>query len=160
MTAEFGLFNMPENVFAIDDVHSYAVYSDSDIIVNTKTGVFNGNVYSGDKFSYLGNSVCYVNKTLNSDGVSDNVRALSKLDMKASKPDYTELLKTRVSYEDKRSGDTVLKGGQVSIDGSMSVAGKLRIDRTVFSGKGYITADGDIKYDAVQNPEGTEMFLA
>lgn len=159
MGVEFGAFHMPEDVFAIDTTSSYAVYSDGDIIVNTSRGVINGNVYTGDDFRYLGKNICYVNKNLNADHVSDNVQALNKVDSRTEKPDYRELLKTRVNYGDRRSGDTSLRGGSLSLDGSMSVDGSLSIDRTVFSGKGYITADGDIKYNAVQNPDGTEMFL-
>ena len=75
MTLEFGVFNMPQNVFAIDNTTSYAVYSDGDIIVNTEKGVFNGNVYSGDDYRYLGSDLCYVNKTLNADSVSDKVQS-------------------------------------------------------------------------------------
>ena len=159
LSVEFGVFNCPQEAFAIDTTSSYAVYSDGDIIVNTSRGVINGNVYTGDDFKYLGKNTCYVNKNLNADHISDNVQVLSKNESRAEKPDYRELLKKRVSYSDVRSGDTHLKGGSLELDGSMSVDGSLKIDRTVFSGKGYITAEGDIKYNAVQNTDDTKMFL-
>ena len=160
MAVECGLFSMPQEAFAIDGETSYAVYSDGDIIVNTENGVFNGNVYSGDDFNYLGSNICYVNKTLNADHVSDKVQAIEKTDMRASKPDYTNALSTKVKYRDERSEDTALKGGVYSLNGSLNVDGSLYINRTVLSGKGYVTAKGDIKYNAVQNEEGTEMFLS
>lgn len=76
MTAEFGIFNMPQDVFAIDTTTNYTVYSDNDIIVNAEKGIFNGNVYSGDDFNYLGSDICYVNNQLNADHISKNVNAL------------------------------------------------------------------------------------
>lgn len=159
MAVEYGAFHMPEEVFAIDTTSSYAVYSDGDIIVNTSRGVINGNVYTGDDFTYLGKNTCYVNKNLNADHISDNVQALSKNESRAEKPDYRELLEKRVSYSDKRTGDTDLKGGSLELEGSVSVDGNLSLNRTVLNGKGYITAEGDIKYNAVQNPDDTEVFL-
>ncbi len=159
MTLEFGVFNMPQDVFAIDNTTSYAVYSDGDIIVNTEKGVFNGNVYSGDDFRYLGSDLCYVNKTLNADSVSDKVQVLNKEDSRVSKPDYRELLSSRVRYSDQRSGNVSLDGGVYDLSGSFRTDGGLTVNRTVFSGKGYVTAAKNIKYNALQNEEGTELFL-
>ena len=160
MTAEYGIFNMPNDVFAIDTATNYTIYSDNDIIVNTEKGVFNGNIYSGDNFDYLGSDICYVNKMLNADRISEKVQALSRSDSRAAKPDFTKELSSKVNYRDKRSEDTSLKGGTYDLNGSIKVDGSLSINRTVFSGKGHITAKGDIKYSAVQNEEGTEMFIA
>lgn len=112
MTMEFGVFNMPQDVFAIDTESSYAVYSDGDIIINTSRGVINGNVYTGDDFRYLGNNTCYVNKTLNADHVSDNVQALSKKDQRAQKPDYRDLLEKRVRTEGRCQRDTAHGGAE------------------------------------------------
>ena len=160
LTAEYFAFSLPENVFAENQINAdYILYSVDNTVINTENAVVNGNVYSGDSFSFLGSDNCYVNDMLNASKSSGNVNSNNKTEGKSELPDYTYKLSSGVSYGQNVEDGFVLNGGSFDISDSLSSDGSLVIDRTSFTGKGYIKAEKDIQYDAVQNAEDCELFL-
>lgn len=150
---------LPASVFAAALNTDYVIYSDEDVTINTYKAVLNGNIFSGDDFTYLGTDTCYVNKSLNADKKTGNISARETVDARTAKPDYKNQLKNGVNYNTVYSGDHVMNASEFDLHGSLYTKGKLRIDRTKFTGKGYIRAKNSINYNAVQNDENSEIFL-
>lgn len=150
---------VPQTAFAVETGTNYAIYSSDDITVNTHKAVINGNVFSGDSLSYLGAETCYINRALNAGSTSGQIVALVDKDIRSIMPDFTDRLNTRVSYRNVYQDKALINADKYDITGSVSAGGSLHIDRTSFSGKGYIKANGDIRYDAVQNSDGAELFI-
>lgn len=151
---------LPASVFAISLNTDYLIYSDEDITINTNKAVLNGDVFTGDDFSYLGNDTCYVNKTLNADKTSGKLAVKETVDVRTKKPDYTSQLQNGVNYKRIFHEDSALIDTQeYDLHESVLAKGKLRINRTAFKGRGYIRAKDDIIYNAVQNDENSEIFI-
>lgn len=159
MTSQFALSGLPLSAFAVYLNTDYVIYSDEDITINTNNAVINGNVYSGDDFNYLGSNTCVISKSVNSDKITGNVSAAEKLNGRAVKPDYTSQLKNGVYYHNVYSDDTVLDMPEYNLSKSLFVKGDLDIHRVKFSGRGYVRASGNIRYDAVKNAENSEICL-
>lgn len=159
LTLQFGVASLPSSVFAVYLNTDYVVYSDEDITVNTNNAVINGNVFSGDEFNYLGANPCVISQSVNSDKITGNVSAGEKLNGRTVKPDYTSQLSNGVYYHKVCEKDTVLDMTEYNLSESLYVKGDLDIPRVEFSGRGYVRADGNIRYDAVKNAEGSEIFL-
>ncbi len=160
LTAEYLTFSLPESIFAEKTVNAdYILYSSDDIVINTESAVVNGNVYSGDEFTFRGDENCYVNDMLNVSKSTGNIKSTNTADGKSELPDYTYKLDGGVSYGKNVEDGFVLNGGEFDITDSISSEGSLAIDRTALSGIGYIRAKNDIQYDAVQNDEDCELFL-
>ncbi len=159
LTINFAISAVPQSIFAISPVSDYVIYSDEDIKVNMNKVVIKGNVFSGDDFNYLGDDVCLISKSLNADNKNGNITTGEDLNLRAVKPDYTAQLANGVNYRTLFREDTVLDINEYDLSDSMSVKGKLEINRVKFSGKGYIRANDSIQYDAVDNDENCEMFL-
>lgn len=160
MAAEFCIAALPGSVFAYSLNTDYVVYSDGGVTVNTDSATFNGDIYSGDKFSYLGSDTCNISKSLNADSCSGSVNAERTEDLRTHKPDYDTQLKNGVDYRKIYTGElSVLSEGDYDINDSIYSKGSLRIDRTKFTGRGYIRAKDNIQYNAVQNDTDSEIFL-
>ena len=160
MAAEFCVASLPASVFAYSLNTDYVVYSDGGVTVNTDSATFNGDIYSGDEFSYLGSENCNISKSLNADSTSGSVNAVKTEDLRTHKPDYDTQLKNGVEYRKIYTGDfSVLSDGDYDINDSIYSKGNLRIDRTKFTGRGYIRAKENIIYNAVQNDADSEIFL-
>ena len=157
--SQFLMAVLPQSVFAVSLNTDYVIYSDEDVTINTYKAVLNGNIFSGDDFTYLGNDTCIVNKSLNADHKKGNINVSETVDTRTVKPDYTSQLKNGVDYRTIYQGDSVINATEYDLTGSVYAKGKLRIDRTSFSGKGYIRAKNNILYNAVQNAENSEIFL-
>ena len=102
---------------------------------------------------YRGNAVCYVNELLNAGDQAGSVKTLKSEHSKSDMPDYSYKLSKGVSYDVVYDGDQTISNASHDLSSSICAKGKLRISNTKFSGKGYIKADGDVVYDAVQNAE-------
>ena len=159
ITFQFGTSAFPERVQAADIDADYVLYSVDDTVINSASAVINGNVYTGDKFDYRGPSVCYLNEMLNAHDRSGNIKSLSTADARSARPDYSYKLSNGVTYDIVYDGNQTLSNGSHDLSSSIYTKGDLKISSTVFSGVGYIKADGDIMYDAVQNDADSEMFL-
>ena len=158
--AQYCTAALPQSVFAVETGTNFVIYSDDDITVNTHKAVINGNVFTGDSLSYLGEETCYINNSLNAGRISGQVVALTERDSRTVMPDYIDRLNTRVDYKTAYPGDALIDAQELDATGSISAQGSLHIDRTAFTGSGYIKASGDIRYDAVQNSDDTELFIA
>ncbi len=150
---------VPQSVFAMSVVNSYAVYSQKDVLINAQNAAINGNVYNGEIFNNLGDNICYVNSSLNSGKIKGKVKSLTTDDGRTEMPDYVEELKN-IEYQTVYSENkAVLYQPEYNISGSIYAENDLWIDRTVFSSKGYINAAGNIQYDAVTNNDDCSVFL-
>ncbi|MBP5433034.1 polymorphic toxin-type HINT domain-containing protein [Ruminococcus sp.] len=150
---------LPQSVYAAYIDEDYVLYSSDDTVINTENAVINGSVYTGDKFDYRGSSVCYVNELLNANEKSGSVTPVKSEYSRSDMPDYSYKLSKGVSYDVVYDGDETLLNASHDLSSSIFAKGALRISNTVFSGKGYIKADGDVIYDAVQNADGCEIFI-
>ena len=160
ITAEYCAFSIPEKVFADNQINaSYILYSVDNTVINTENAVVNGSVYSGDSFSFRGSDKCNVNDMLNTSKSTGNINCSNKTDGKSDIPDYAFKLNNGIYYGQNVESGFVLNSGSFDISNSLSSDGSLRIDKTVFSGKGYIRAKNDILYDAVNNADNSEIFL-
>lgn len=160
LTAEYLAFSLPENVFAETQINAdYILYSVDNTVINTESAVINGNAYSGEAFSFLGSDSCYVNDMLNTSKSSGRINSQTQADGSSVLPDFTHKLNTSVSYGQSVEDGFVMNSGEYDISDSLSTDGKLTIDRTSFTGSGYIRAKNDIQYDAVQNDDDCELFL-
>ncbi len=160
MTAQIGVASLPESVFALSLNTDYTIYSENNILLNMNSASINGNVFSGNEFKYLGNGTCYVNDMLNSDKISGSVQAVEESDIRTVMPDYRKQLENAVNYKKVYTDEkSVINASEYSLNDAVHAMGNLWIDRTSFSGKGYIRADGDIQYDAVKNSDDSEIFL-
>jgi len=160
MTAQIGVASLPESVFALSLNTDYTIYSENNILLNMNSASINGNVFSGNEFKYLGNGTCYVNDMLNSDKISGSVQAVEESDIRTVMPDYRKQLENAVNYKKVYTDEkSVINASEYSLNDAVHAMGNLWIDRTSFSGKGYIRADGDIQYDAEKNSDDSEIFL-
>ncbi len=138
---------------------NYVVYSDSATSLKMKNAQINGPVYAGKSFDFYGTQNCQITDTLNCDKISGNVSALAEEDRRADMPDYTSQLTNGVNYKDIYDDDKVIDASGYDISGSVYSKGSLWINRTSFSGRGYIRAKGNIQYDAVNNSDDNELFI-
>lgn len=159
MTFQLGFASFPQDTFASYISADYVLYSADDTFINTYNAVINGNVYTGDSFKYSGKNICYVSEMLNSGSVLGEIRSMNKADSKSNMPDYTNKLASGVDYRKLLSGKAVLGDGEYDLSEAVFAKDTLHIDRTSFSGKGYVRADSDILYDAVKNSDDCELFL-
>ena len=149
----------PYQANAAYDGTEYVIYSSDDTVINTKSAVIDGNVYTGNTFSYSGDSVCNVNELLNAHKLSGEIKAQSNADLKSEIPDISEIIKSDITFENVNDGDYTINGGKLDISQGMLTKGRLKIKNAVFSGTGCVKAEGSISYDAVQNADDCKLLL-
>lgn len=147
-TISTNAINRDENTI---ENYNYLVYTNN-LILNEYSAEINGSIYSVESINYTGDKECKINGVLNTkDGTIKNIYTENVINSKQNFPDFKDKLNNDIYYKETYNSDILLSDMQYDLSKSLSVEGNLSLDQVTFINSGYIKADGNIKYNALND---------